>query len=681
MKRSLLILTGIVALTACNPKTSNDEANNESDVKAFDVSNIDSAADICHDFYSWSIGNWIKENPVPSTESRWMSFSILAKQNEAKLQEILDEVASRENLKKGSDAQLIADLYKSSMDSAGIEATGMAPLELYFEKINAIESIEEYTAMLPDLMKIGAGGPLGLYVSADDKNSSENITTLYQTGLSLPDRDYYLKKDEKFSEIREKYLTHMEKIFELAGLDNGSAMAEDILQFETKLANITWAKVDLRDPNKTYNKKNLSDYNKTVKNFDLESIVTNYGIEGIDSFVVGQPSYVTAVDVLMSETEVSTIKNYATWRLIDAYASIINSAFEKQNFDFFSRTLRGTKEMKPKDERILRRINGLLGQPMGKLFVEKHFPESSKKYISEMIENLRLAYAESIDNLTWMSDETKKKAHEKLAAFTYKVGYPDVWKDYSTVEITADNLMQNVINIRLYNHNYMVSKIGKPVDKEEWHMTPQTVNAYYNSSNNEIVFPAGILQPPFFHPNYDDAINYGGIGGVIGHEFTHGFDDQGSKFDAVGNLQNWWTDEDRAAFETLTSKLADQYSSYEVIDGMSVNGNMTLGENIADLGGITLGFAALQKKLAGNEPDPIDGFTWQQRFFLGWANVWKGSILDEELKNRLITDYHSPARYRVIGPLSNSKEFKSAFDLNCTTGDMVKADSALIKIW
>jgi putative endopeptidase len=335
--------------------------------------------------------------------------------------------------------------------------------------------------------------------------------------------------------------------------------------------------------------------------------------------------------------------------------------------------------MKPRKERILNTINGMLGEPMGQLFVAKYFPESAKKYISTMIENLRSAYRESIMHLSWMGDTTKQKALKKLEAFTYKVGYPDEWKDYSKLEIKEKGYLQNVINARRFGYKFMTDKLGKPVDKKEWGMSPQTVNAYYSSSGNEIVFPAGILQPPFFHVSFDDAINYGGIGGVIGHEFTHGFDDQGSKFDGDGNLNNWWTDADRERFGALTKRLADQYSSYEPLPGMHINGEMTLGENIADLGGLTLAFAALKKQLAGKEPANIDGFTWQQRFYLGWANVWKQTIREDELKNRLITDVHSPGEYRVLGPLANIKEFGNAF--GCKACKMQKAESDMIKIW
>lgn len=648
---------------------------------AFDVHDIDKSVDPCEDFYQWSVGTWMKNNPVPSTESRWMSFNILAQQNDKKLQDILTEITSKSGYEKGSSEQLIADLFYSAANRDVNQETSRMILSEYFNMVSTIKSTQEFFDMMPALMDIGIQPGMGFYIGADRKNSEMTITTVYQSGLGLPNRDYYLKPDQTYVDIREAYVKHIARMFELVGLEGGEEAATKVLALETELAKISWSKLERRNPYKSYNIRYVDAYDKELKSIPLRRLLESYGIKGIDSMVVGQPSYIEGYDSLMATADMAAVQAALKWAIINTYSSYINSEIEEESFNFYGKTLRGTKEMKPEDERLLKFVDRALSEELGKLFVEKHFPPESKQYISEMIENLRAAYKESIEELTWMSDETKEKAKAKLAAFTYKVGYPDKWKDYSKLDIQKDQLIANVMNIRRYKRAFMLDKLDKPVDRTEWGMPPQMVNAYYNPSNNEIVFPAGILQPPFFHPSFDDAINYGGIGGVIGHEFTHGFDDQGSKFDGNGNLNNWWTEEDRAAFEKLTGALAAQYDGYNAIDTMHVDGRLTLGENIADLGGVTLSFAALEKKLGDNPPKPIDGFTWQQRFFLGWANVWKGNITDEELKNRLINDYHSPAKYRVLGPLSNSPEFNEAFGDKCGNGKMIKKKEDQIKIW
>jgi putative endopeptidase len=671
----------LLALAFVFVKCNSPSQTESSEPIAFDVHQMDKSADACHDFYQWSVGTWMQENPVPATESRWMSFSILAQKNEEKLKVILQEIAASESYTTGSTQQLLGDLYKSAVnrdDNADLNFSVLSP---YIAGIDNISSVEDMYQYMPKLMNVGVSAGMAFYIGADRKNSAQNIATMYQTGLNLPNRDYYLKQDKDKVEIRAAYKKHIVAMYNLLKLANGDSAAEKVLAFETKLAEVTWTKRQKRNHHKTYNIRFVDQYNDSLKNIPLRFLLDNYGIQGIDSMIVSHPSYIVALDSIIGATDIGELKAYLKWSLINSYANFLNEETEKEHFDFYARTLKGKKEMKTKEDRVLRFVNHMLSEPMGKLFVEKHFPAESKEYMSEMIENLRLAYKESIENLTWMSDDTKTKALEKLAAFTYKVGYPDKWKDYSKLEISEKSLLGNVINIRAYRRQFMLDKLGKPVDRSEWGMPPQMVNAYYNPTNNEIVFPAGILQPPFFHPSFDHAINYGGIGGVIGHEFTHGFDDQGSKFDGNGNLQMWWTKEDRAAFDKLTGALASQYSSYQVIDSNHIDGKMTLGENIADLGGVTLGYAALQLKLGDNPPAPIDGFTWQQRFFLGWANVWKGNITDQELKSRLITDNHSPAKYRVLGPLSNSPEFIDAFGIDCKEGSSVKKKEDQIKIW
>ncbi len=642
----------------------------------FTKANMDTKVQPCDNFYRYANGGWMAVNPVPPTESRWSSFNVLTKENEKKLQSIVDEVLQGQ-YKKGSNEQLIADFYRSASNMEARNKNGFKALESVLASIQKSNKTD-LIAFLPNLMRMGVSSPFSIYVTRDRKNSTQHIVGISQSGLSLPNRDYYLKTDEKFVQIRQSYVEHIQKIFALSGFT--LAPGEQILQFETEIAKAQWSITEQRDPVKTYNKVSVSDASNAYPMLQLAASMKAVGLGAATELIVTQPSYFEKLETILSQTSDETFRNYMLWHLLNNFSGAAGEEMEKENFRFYSTVLRGTREMKPLSERALNSVNGMLGEPLGKLFVQKYFPPQAKAYISEMIENLRSAYKESIMNLSWMGDTTKQKALAKLSSFTYKVGYPEVWKDYSSVDISPDNYIQNILNIRKFSHQLMIDKFGKPVDKKEWGMTPQTVNAYYNPTGNEIVFPAGILQPPFFSLMADDAMNYGGIGGVIGHEFTHGFDDQGSKYDGEGNLNNWWTESDRNAFSALTKKLGEQYSNYEPLPGMHINGEMTMGENIADLGGVTLAYAALMKKLEGKKPVLIDGFTQQQRFFLGWANVWKQNINEDELKNRLITDVHSPGEYRVLGPLSNVPAFHQAFA--CPDGSaMKKPENQVIKIW
>lgn len=677
-KVAFLFGASLLVFSACK-KTQNPVEEVKADQPvAFDVHYIDSTQDPCNNFYTWAIGGWQKNNPVPATESRWMAFNILDKENEKKLMGILDKLSSAKNVKQGSDEQLIRDFFLSGMDTNRIASLGATPIKPLLDEIDAINNLKSLNQRFAKGLMNGTGAPFGFYVGQDDKNSARYIVTAYQGGLSLPDRDYYLSKDEKFVTIRKQYVDHVNKMLSLAGVNAPNAGA-DILALETKLAGFSRSRKDLRIPELNYNIMKRGDWVKTLNNVDFLLITVEAGMVKADSIVVGQPDFFKQLDKLVTADQLNTWKAWLKWKTISSMAEYLSPEFEKEDFAFFSTTLNGTKEMKPRNERVFSAVDGNLGEPLGKLFVKEYFPEESKKYMAGLIENLRSAYRERIKGLTWMSKETKVKALKKLEAFTYKIGYPDEWKDYSKLVIKSNTYAQNALNARVYRYKMMTDKLGKPIDKKEWFMTPHMVNAYYSSSGNEIVFPAGILQPPFFHPSFDHAINYGGIGAVIGHEFTHGFDDQGSKYDWNGNLNNWWTDEDLRQFNALGKALADQYSTYSPFEGMYVNGEMTLGENIADLGGLTLAYEALKKELNGKDPGKIDGFTWQQRFFLGWANVWKGNITDEAIKNRLLTDYHSPAEYRVIGPLVNLPTFEEAF--GCKSGPMHKPDSLKIKIW
>ena len=668
--KNLLIATLLFTL-ACSSSENHQPS-------AFDINHIDQNADPCTNFYNYAIGNWQKNNPIPETESRWMAFSILNEDNRQKLLKIVNELEKKKNLKSGSDAQIIRDFYKSGIDTTNREKLGIALLHPIIKEIKFSDRHEDIIHLFGELAPIGIGTPINFGVSADKKNSKINAIYASQSGLSLPDRDYYLSDKKEFIEYRKAYVEHINAMMKIAGLS--MSFGDKVLNVETKIAEISWTREQRRDPVLTYNPTLMSDWNASLKNLQPNIIFKTRGFNDTDSLIVNEPSYFIKLDSLLNQISIADWRYYLIWKTLHSYANVLQLELEKENFDFWSTTLRGTEKMKSTNERVFNQLNGQLGEPLGKLFVQKHFSEESKSYVINMVENLRSAYRASIEELEWMGPETKKKAIKKLESFTYKIGYPDEWKDYSSLQITPDNYGENTMNVRMFNFQRMLEKQGKPVDKKEWHMTPQMVNAYYSASNNEIVFPAGILQPPFFHKDFDHAINYGGIGAVIGHEFSHGFDDKGSKYDWDGNLNNWWTKEDRQRFEELAAKLGDQYSKYSPVDGFYVNGEMTMGENIADLGGVTLAYAALQKQYKGEFPADIDGFNWQQRFFFGWANIWKGNITEQELIARIKSDNHSPAEFRVNGPLVNLKQFNEAFG-PCSDKAMHKADSLKIKIW
>lgn len=671
--------------TACesDKKSTQEESSKKQEeqlVQGFDLSNLDTTVAPCENFYQYAIGGWLAKNPVPSTESRWSSFNVVNDSNNLKLKTILEDYAASEH-EAGSMKQKIGDFYTSIMDSTHAEELGYSPIDAELKKIDALTTKEEVINLLAHHKSIGVNSLFSIYVGQDDKNSEQYITHLSQSGLGLPDRDYYTKSDQKSKEIQAAYQTHIGKMFSLIDAEDSEAIAQQVYTIEKTLAEASMTRVERRDPNKTYNKMTLAELKSSYNNIPWSTYFKAVGVNDVQEVIVGQPGFFEVASAQVNTLSLDEWKVYLKWRLIDTYASELSSDFVNQNFDFYGKTLSGTKEMKPRWKRALRKINGNVGQLLGKAFVERHFSKAAKEEVSRMVENLRAVFRSRIENLEWMSEETKGKALEKLASFNKKIGYPDKWRDYSDLVIVADNQVQNVMNSRKFNFNYMINKLGKPIDKDEWFMSPQTVNAYYSSSKNEIVFPAGILQPPFYSKSADAALNYGGIGAVIGHEFTHGFDDQGSKYDAKGNLENWWTEDDRARFDARAQKVVDQFDGFEVLDSVFVNGKLTLGENIADLGGATLAFHALEKELAeSGEVEKIDGFTYQQRFFLGWAQVWHMNMTEEELRKRIATDPHSPGEYRVIGPLANMPEFAEAF--NCEAGDpMVNTDSTKAIIW
>ncbi|SFD24442.1 endothelin-converting enzyme Metallo peptidase. MEROPS family M13 [Chitinophaga sp. CF118] len=677
----LPLLAAVTLMAACNNNSTTQQAGADSTkVPAFEVSSIDSTVKPCDDFDGFVNGNWKKNNPIPSTESRWGAFNVLDKQNkEVRLKGIILSLAEQKDLKKGTEEQQISDFYRSFLDTATIEKLGITPLQPYLDKINGIQSLADWAKVSGDLQNIGISAPFGFGVDADARNSKMNAVYEGQDGLSLGEKSYYERQDSSTVNVRSEFVTHVNKQFNQAGFKDADP-GKTILDFETKLAKIQLSNVQLRDPVKTYNKAPFSELKKLAPAVDWDAFADIQGIKP-DTLIIQDKAYLQGASALLKSTPLETLKTWLRWQTLSHFASYLPKPIDNENFHFFATVMRGTKAQKPRLERAIRATDGTMGMPLGKLFVKKYFPESSKQKVSEMIENVRTVYGERVDALTWMGDSTKKMAHKKLASFTYKIGYPDKWKDYSTIDIKPATLIENIVSASHFSHKEALDKIGKPVDKTEWGMTPQTVNAYYNPLNNEVVFPAGILQPPFFNANADDAINYGGIIAVIGHEFTHGFDDQGSQFDADGNLKNWWTDKDRKNFMALSNKYVRYFDGIEVLPGFHINGALTIGENTADLGGLTLAYYALAKSLKGKpEPALIDGYNWKQRFFLGWAQVWHGNSTEAALRNQVQTDPHSPARDRINGPLPHLKEFADAW-AGTPGNKMVLPDSARVVIW
>lgn len=677
LSRLMIALGAMMLLLTYSCNNNVKTMNAENKVPAFDRSGIDSTVKPCDDFDQFANGNWKKHNPIPSTEGAWGSFGVLDKETrEVKIKGIVKDLLGQKDLKKGSDAQLITDYYHSYMDTATIEKRGIAPIQPMVDKINAAKNASELFALAGELSVYDVNGPVGVYVKADDRNSKMNSTFMGQSGLSLGDRNYYENKDTAMVRIRAEFVKHVDKMFSMAGWKVADP-GKSILDFETKLALIQLKNFEMRDPVKIYNKISFAELNKLAPGINWADYYKNYGLKA-DTVVVWNKDYLKNLDKLIKQTPVDLLKTYMVWQVLSGFAGGLPNQFNKESFHFFNTIMYGVKQQRPREERAIMSVNRRLGMPLGKLFVAKYFPESSKKKVNEMIENVRDVYGERIDNLSWMSAETKVKAKKKLSQFTWKIGYPDKWKDYSTIDIQPDKLIENMMNITLWEHNDMIAKAGKPVDKSEWMMSPQTINAYNNPTNNELVFPAAILQPPFFNPDADDAINYGSIISVIGHEMTHGFDDNGAQYDGQGNLKNWWAPEDAKNFTALGDKLKTYFNSFEVTKGFKIDGKLTLGENIADLGGLTLGYYALVKSMKGKKaPEAIDGFTWNQRFFLGWAQVWHENITNESLINQVQTNEHSPGRWRINATLGQMKEFTDAFG----KGKMAVADADRVVIW
>ncbi len=678
---TLLVIVGMnITINAGNPGS----AVTAEKFKAIDLSNFDTNAKASDDFYEYVNGNWLKNNPIPATERSWGSFNELREKNINNLHTILDETSLDKGAVQGSNKQKIRDFYSTGMDSVKRDADGAAPLKELFMKVNAMKNTTDLINTIGYLHSIGVKSLFNFYVTQDEKKSTEMICTFAQGGLGLPDRDYYVNTDEASVKIQQEYVDNIMKMLILLGdqEDMARKTAEGIFRLETAMAKASRKRVDMRDPELNYNKKTVAELKTLAPDFNWDSFFTSAGVSGIKDVIVGQPDFYKEVNELLKSTSINDWKNYLRWDIINTFASDLSDAFVKQDFYFYETILSGTKEMKPLWKRCLEATDGSMGEALGQLYVEKYFSADSKKRVNIMVDNLIAAYKDRINKLDWMSPATKKKAIEKLNVVMKKLAYPDKWRDYSTLDIKKDSYVQNVMRTHNFEFKRNINKLGKPVDRMEWQMTPPTVNAYYEPTLNEIVFPAGIMQTPFFNAMADDAVNYGCMGAVIGHELTHGFDDQGCQYDAQGNLNNWWTEDDKAKFKAKREILASQFDSFVAIDTVHVNGHLTLGENLADLGGLTIAYYAYEKacKDGNAKNEKIDGFTGEQRFFISWAQGWRTNMRPESLKKLVKTNPHSPPNFRVLGPLSNMKEFYQAF--NIKQGDkMWRPENERAVIW
>jgi len=647
-----------------------------------DTASMDTKVDPAEDFFLYVNGNWLKNNPIPAAEARWGSFIILNEQNTEMLKTILENSAKVNDAVKGSNVQKIGDFWRIAMDTVKLESDGVQPAMSGYNKIASAVDKKSLIEMIPSLHLQGIGGFFGSYVSQDVKNNERYMVWFSQGGLGLPDRDYYLKQDEKSKRIRNEYVKHLAKMYSLFGQTDGDKKAANILAFETGLASSSMSRVENRNMEKKYNLRALSQLQKDYPSipWKLYFDISGYSAKNVDTIILAQPAYFEYLNKSLDSVSVEVLRDYMTWKYMSSVSGYLNSAIGKQSFDFYGTTITGTKEQKPRWKRMVGSANGMIGEILAQEYVKVAFSPESKRKVNEMVDNLREAYKARIQKLDWMSAETKKKALEKLASFNRKLGYPDKWEDYSRLEIKNDSYLANFFRVAEFGHRQMVDKLGKPIDRSEWGMLPQTVNAYYSAVMNEIVFPAAIMQPPFFDPKADDAVNYGAIGAVIGHEFSHGFDDQGSKYDAKGNLNSWWTDDDRKKFEARTKVIVNQYSNFKVADSVFVNGELTLGENIADIAGLLVAYDAFQLSLKGKPRTKIDGFTPEQRFFIGFAQVWRGHSRPEYVRNQVLTDPHSPQEFRVRGTLRNMPAFYEAFKVKPGKG-MYLPDSARAHVW
>lgn len=651
-----------------------------------DTSGFDQSIRIQDDLFRSVNGRWLDTTEIPSDRSNYGSFTILDDESNERIKALIEELATKEH-SAGSNEQKVGDFYKSFMDEDAVEAKGLDPLKPQIDAVRKITNKAELATAFGKMRALGVGGPVAFFVDQDDKDATRYLSNIIQSGTTLPDRDYYLKDDERYTAARQALTEYVQQLLILAGQMNADQAAQDILALEKQLAEHQWPRTELRDAEKRYNKFAVADLGKLGTNFDFAKYLEGAGVAGIEEINVATPSFFTGFDGVFADVSLDTWKLYLEYKLIDAYAPFLSKTFADAHFTLHEQVLGGVPEQKERWRRAVAAIGGegagdfgALGEVVGELYVHRHFPPEHKKRMDGLVKNLLKAFEQSIHELEWMTPETKKAAHAKLAKITTKIGYPNKWRDYSKLVVKPNDLLGNVMRSNDVEYHRMIEKLGKPIDREEWSMTPQTVNAYYNPSKNEIVFPAAILQPPFFNAQADDAVNYGGIGAVIGHEISHAFDDQGSRYDGDGNLKNWWTEKDQEEFNKLKDRLVAQYDQYEPLPGKKINGQFTLGENIADLAGLAIAFKAYRLSLGGQEAPKLDSFTGDQRFFIGWSQVWRRKYRDEDMTRRLVVDPHSPSYFRANGPVTNIDAFYTAFGL--TAKDLLfKPEAERIRIW
>ncbi|MCF6131650.1 M13 family metallopeptidase [Flavobacterium wongokense] len=665
------ILAAVVLMASC--------AKKEELTSGINKKNMDTKVKPGDNFANYVNGTWLKTMKIPADKASYGAFDLLYDQSQKDVKAIIEE-AAKSNASDGSDEQKIGDFYASFMDRKGRNAKGITPIQNEMKAIDAIKDYNDLASFFGTANRTGISIPFAISVYTDFKDPTKNILITWQGGLGLPEREYYTSTDAKMSDIRKKYVAHVEKMLQMGGVENPAENAAKIMTLETTLANQHMKKEDTRDMVKLYNKYAIADLKTLMPDFNWTAMMTKAGVEKEKSIVVTQVEYIKNLNNIIKSTPIDTWKTYLKWGLINRSASLLTTELDNQNFEFYSKTLSGTEKQEEDWKRAVNTVNGGLGEVVGKVYVEKHFSPEAKERMVTMVKNLLKAYAESIKKLDWMSAATKKEALKKVDKFMIKIGYPDKWRDYSSLKIDKADLYGNSQRSTEFEYKRNLDKLGKPVDRTEWGMTPQTVNAYYNPSLNEIVFPAAILQPPFFDLKADDAVNYGAIGAVIGHEIGHGFDDQGSTFDGDGVMKNWWTDADLTAFKAKTGALVAQYNGFKAFPDLSVNGAYTLGENIGDLGGLSIAIKAYKESLGGKEAPVMDGFTGMQRVFLGWGQVWGEKTREEALRSQIARDPHSPAKFRINGVVRNVPEFYEAFNVK-PTDSLYLAPEKRVKIW
>ncbi|WP_313444596.1 M13 family metallopeptidase [Stenotrophomonas indicatrix] len=658
-----------------------DQSQIKTALISLNSADLDPSIAACTDLNGFVNSKWLKVNPVPGDQTTWGSFEIL-RERSLEVQHALVQQAAASQAKAGSVEAKIGDIWKTGNDEAKIEAAGLAPLQPTLDKITALNDTAAITQYLRDSQAQGQGVLFSLFANADYKDSANVIAYVGQGGLGLPEKGYYF--DDAQAKIRDAYVAYIAQVLTLSGVDAAHAaeQAKAVMAFETRLAKASMSRIEMRDPAKRYNPLSAADADKLTPNFSWTALFDTLKVPAAQKFSLAQPGFFSEMDKMLADVPAATWQSYLRFHTIDDASPYLSSHFEKANFEFYGKTLRGQQEMQPRWKRVLESVNGGMGEALGQLYVDAVFPAESKEAMQHLVQNLSVALKARLEQLPWMGEETRKKALEKWASFTPKIGYPDKWREWTGLQTNGDSYLGNMQAARAFNYRYMLDKIGKPVDKTEWGMTPQTVNAYYNATKNEIVFPAAILQAPFFDAKADPALNYGGIGAVIGHEMMHGYDDSGSQFAANGNFDNWWTDSDRKAFTERTDQLVAQFDGYESVPGVFVKGKLTLGENIGDLGGLTVAYDALQMALKENPKAnvEVDGHSQDQRFFMNWATVWRRNFTDGELRVRLNTDPHAPANFRANGAPSNMPSYAAAFQ--CKAGDaMVRADDKRVVIW